>query len=349
MRRLGVVPHDLRRVPHGLFSEQVVQEFLNPLGFFDEVFFFVPFIEEEVDEYGLRVIPTTEKTLCRNIIELKIDLVRAHGGKKCCDWVCNNKVLGVPVMVSTHDERENYINPSIAKADAVLYSSAKVKRHVLRYFKNEERLWHLPAKVDFRQMKTLPSNPRAAELDQKFPFKYKILQVGRKAPEKNINTLMKAVQLLGDDFCLVALGRGSLEMWEKLQALAASLDIEDRCFLHERVPHDEVSFYMNWATCVCNPSHSEGHSRAILEALACEAVVVTSAIESNEYLTHGVNALCLEDTVDYERLARLLKEACVNKSLREKLSGEARAAAAPFEKRLIDQIEVDYFKKLMER
>lgn len=346
MKRLGVVTHDLRRIPKGLFSDDVVKEFLNPKGFFDEVYQLTPYVDNKVFEHGMTIIPTPLNQYKKIVKALNLNMVRAHGGKKCCDLVCNNKIKGVSVMVSVHDERPSYINPSIAKADVVLYSSIKVKRHIRRYFKNIDKLWPLPAKVDFTQMK--PLNLDNSKLNKMYPFKYKVLQVGRKAKVKNIDTLIQALSILGEDYCLIAIGRSSPIDLKLLQAMVKSFGVKHRCLLKDRIFHNEIPKFMNWATCICNPSRSEGHSRAIIEAMACGAVVVTSAIESNSYIKNKINALLVNNVEDPKELAEAISLACTDSVLRKTIKSNSRDCVKQFEKKHIDTIEVEYYRKALQ-
>src|SRR5574341_2630042 len=88
----------------------------------------------------MKVINTRPEQLKSRLKELKIDMVRAYGGYWACDMACNNKVSGVPVVVSVHDTSPGLLHNSIKRADAVICMSSAVKQLVLSKVKQSDRV-----------------------------------------------------------------------------------------------------------------------------------------------------------------------------------------------------------------
>ena len=116
----------------------------------------------------------------------------------------------------------------------------------------------------------------------------------------------------------------------------------------ESVKNEDLSYYFSWADCMCTPSRWEGFGIVFIEALACEAVVVTSNIgPMNEFIKHKYNGLLVKDYENAEALAGMIKLACIDKELQKKIKNNARKSVEVFEKSNIDVLEVDYYKKVL--
>ena len=321
-----------------------LEEYYNPLSFFDEVYLLSPLEKEERHELGMNIIPTKPKQLKKRIIELNINVVRAYGGYWACDMACNNKVNGVPVVVSVHNTNPEILYNSIKKADVVFCMSKAVKKLVLTKFKHSDRVWILPNRVNFNVMRPYPDD-EFVDLNKKYPFKYRILHVGRKTKQKNLDTLINALKILGDEYCILAIGMGDNEQYVEL---AEDLGIAEQCYFIESINNEELGCYYSWADCMCTPSRWEGFGVVFIEALACEAIVVTSDIAPmNEYIEHMKNGLLVKDYENPQALAEVIKVACNDKQLREAIKRNARKSVERFEKSRIDKHEVNYYKQVL--
>ncbi len=342
--RLAVIPSDpLEAYKHkGIASW--LEDYYNPLHFFDEVYLLSPLEKEEGYEFGMNIIPTKPKQLKSRIRELNVDIIRAYGGYWACDMACNNRVNGVPVVVSVHDTNPKILHNSIKKADVVFCVSEAVKELVLAKFKKPDRVWILPNRVNFNVMRPY-SKSELADLDNNYPFKFRILHVGRKSRQKNLDTLVKALKILGKEYYLLAIGRGNTDEYVRL---AKEEGVIERCHFIESIKNEELARYYSWADCMCTPSRWEGFGIVFIEALACEAIVVTSDIAPmNEYIKHRENGLLVKDYENPQALAEAIKVACNDAQLRNHIKKNARRSVERFEKSRIDKLEVDYYKKIL--
>ncbi len=346
MRRLAVIPSDplVAYKRKGLSSK--LKDYYNPLNFFDKVFLLSPLEHEEKREFGMDIIPTRSKQLKRRIRELKVDIVRAYGTYWPCDMACDNKVNGVPVVVSVHDRRPERLHDSIKKADIVFAVSEDSRKLVLSKFNEPDRIWMLPNRVDFNIMRPSPEDG-AADLNGQYPFKFKILSVGRRSEEKNLDNLIKALKILGEEYCLISIG-GNGDGTDEYMRLAEEQGVIERCYFIGPVENEELSRYFSWADCMCNPSRSEAMSLALIEALACGAVVITSDIAARGVnIEHMKNGAIIKDHENPMAIADMIKAVCNGRKTRETLKSNARRSVEQFEKSRIDKLEVAYYKRIL--
>ena len=344
MKRLAVIPNDpLEEYKKSGYIG--LEQYYNPRHFFDEVYALSPLEKEAKEEYGMRIIPTKFWQMKKRIRELRIDVVRAYGGYWPAKMACDYKVSGVPAIVSVHDTNPERLCSSIKKADCVFCVSQAVRNLVLTKFKDPQRAWVLPNRVDFNLMRP-HDNSEFTKLNQRYPFKYRILHVGRQHPVKNLDTLIKALKILGDEYCVIA--AGSINNLED-SLLAHREGVWQRCFFIGPVRNDELPLYYSWCDCMCTPSRREAFGVVFIEALACASAVVTSDIAAiNEYMRHMYNGLLVKDYENPLALAEAVKLACTDSKVRSILKSNARKSVEQFEKSKIDALELDYYQQAME-
>jgi glycosyltransferase involved in cell wall biosynthesis len=345
MKRLAVIPSEniSQYISKGHTASKLAS-YYNPGRFFEKVYLLSPREEDNPDLLGMEVIKTKPTELQRRIKGLNIDVVRAYGGYWACNMACNYKVNNVPVIVSVHDSRIGRLYDSIRKADVVFCMSDIVKRTVMRKYMNTDNIWVIPNRVDFDVMYKRPGK-EIRDLQIKYPYKFKILHVGRKVYEKNLDTLIHAVKLLGDDYGLVAVGPGDRERYMNM---AYELNVQEQCHFLDAVDQAELSRYYSWADCMCTPSRSEGFGIVFIEALACSSVVITSDIAPmNEYIKDGKNGILIKDYECPSCLARAIRYVCNNDYLRSVLGEAARESVKKFEKSRIDKLEASYYQKVL--
>ena len=343
--RLAIIPND----PVDLYLKSGygagwLKAYFNPARFFTEVYSLAPY--EQVDGALVGVIPrpTPAERLPQALQTLGIDVVRAYGGAHPCEIACSHKVPGIPVVVSVHDTTPELLHPSIVDADVVLCVSEAVRRLALSRV-GHDRVWLLPNRVDFSVMR--PRTPdETADLAVKYPYKYPILHVGRRSVQKNLDNLIRALAMLGSEYCLVAAGRGSLDEYSRL---AADLGVRDRCFFVDAIANEELPRYFSWARCMCNPSRWEGMSIVLIEALASGAVLVASDIpEISESVHDGDNGVLIKDFENPGAIAAAIRTACTDETLRTQVRGRARKSVEQFERSRIDALEAGYYAKVLE-
>lgn len=129
--------------------------------------------------------------------------------------------------------------------------------------------------------------------------KQTILFLGNLEPVKNIKVLIDAVFLLLTNAVLVIVGKGSLR--SDLEHYTALRKIKQRV-VFAGTTNDVRSFY-HTADVFVLPSHSEGMSNTLLEAMSCGLPVIGSDIPAiRDIIVHGQNGYLFQKD-DPEELA----------------------------------------------
>ena len=345
IRRLAVVPSDPLQAYVEKGRADLLQSYYNPCSFFDEVYCLSPLEKTAGFRYGMHVIPTSPEHFAESLRELEIDIVRAYGGYWACDLVCTNKVEGIPVVVSVHDKRQSWLHDSILEANYVLTVSNVVRELVLSRGLPQEKIHYLPNRVDLSVLKPISDELLERKFKAQYPGKHRILHVGRKSKEKNLDTLIRALAELGPEYVCIFVGRGELKPY---QLLAKQNGVLEQCYFVGSVQNAELAAYYSFCDCMCTPSRSEGFGIVFIEALACEAVVITSDIgPMNEYITDGVSGILVKDFERPAAIAEAVVQACTDHKLRSTIRLNARKAAEPFSKDKIDRLEVSLYRQFL--
>ncbi|MDD2273743.1 MAG: glycosyltransferase [Desulfuromonadaceae bacterium] len=345
-RRLAVVPSDPLAAYDAKGNSYFREDYYNPNNFFSETFCLSPLEDKEHFKYGMHVIPTTAEQLPGRIRDLGIDVVRAYGGYWACDYACENKVEGVPVVVSVHDTNPKILHESIHKADYVFAVSQAVKNLLIEKGVSQSKISILPNRVDLNIFRYMSDTQKKLEFSRLFPGKYRVLHVGRKTEQKNLDTVIRSLPYLGSDYSAIFIGIGDKFKYEQL---AKDLNVIDRCYFIDSVPNINMASYYSFCDCMCTPSRWEGFGIVFLEALACQAIVVTSDIAPmNELIIDGYNGLLVKDYESPNEMAKTIKVACTDTYVRSHLFANARNVTAKFDKQAIDQLESNLYEHIIE-
>jgi glycosyltransferase involved in cell wall biosynthesis len=273
--------------------------------------------------------------------KLQPDVVRAYGGFWPADLACRNRLRGVPVVVSVHDTNPDLLHRSVRYADVVISVSEAVRKLLLGAGVERDRIRLLPNRVDMAIFKPMGGDPGIRELDARFPAGRRILHVGRKCEQKNLDTLIRAISELPNVYHAIFVGLGDKEPYE---ALAHELGVEQQCHWVPAVRNTELPLWYSWCDCMCTPSRWEGFGIVFIEAAACGAAIVTSDLAPmNEYLRDGENATLVKDHESPQALAGAIRKTCEDREYRARISAGAVHAACPFERTRIDQKEAKIY------
>lgn len=174
-----------------------------------------------------------------------------------------------------------------------------------------------------------------------------ILYAGRLEPEKNLSRLVDALADLKDLTArLVLLGDGSLRRALERQARAAGVDAT---FLGV-VPHGELPRHFQAADCFVLPSLTEGHPKALIEAMACGLPCAASARGGiPSILEDGVTGV-LFNPEDVKDIAWAIRRLLMEGAMAERLGERARIAAVSlYDVRSLLKGEVDFVQSMPTR
>ena len=182
----------------------------------------------------------------------------------------------------------------------------------------------IPGAVDTRRFH--PADERLVDRVLESP---RLLYHGRVDARKGILDLLRAVSVLSEegrnDFGLVVSGIGPDV--ESAKDLASDLGLSGRVEFAGYAPYDETPEVYRKAEVFVSPTHAEGFSNTILEAMATGLPIVsTRAVGVVDCLTGGEDALLVEPG-DHEALASAIGRVLDEPGLRRRLAENALAEA----------------------
>ena len=146
------------------------------------------------------------------------------------------------------------------------------------------------------------------------------IYVGRLEPEKNLERLIDALRRLPTPARLTVVGDGSRRAQLERRAASAGVHVEFRGVL----PHGELPAYLHRADVFVLPSLTEGHPKALIEAMACGLACVASARGGNLTLIEdGVTGL-LFDPESVDAMAAAIDRVLADRELARRLGDAAR-------------------------
>ena len=327
------------------YSYQHLEGYYNPGNFFDEVYCLSPW-KSQCDQFGkIKCICARPRNFKKIIKQISPNVVRGYGGFWCADWIAISKVSGIPTVVSLHDTNPALMFKTIKCADMVVCMSEAVRQVAVKKFGfNPNDLLILPNRVNTNLFKKTIDKQKFHELNFRFGSGKHILHVGRKSEEKNLETVIWALQFLEDDFSCIFVGRGNSN---KYKELAKEIGVDRRCFWVESIKNEELPLWYSWCDCMCTPSKWEGFGIVFIEAAACEAVVVTSNIAPmNEFFDES-NAVLVDDYTNAHDIANAIRFATSKKDVVKNIKKKAREVGVRFSKDVIDNYEIGLYKKAM--
>jgi glycosyltransferase involved in cell wall biosynthesis len=322
-----------------------LERYYNPGAMFAEVVALSPRERGQRRAHGLTIVGVPERDFGRVLRKVGPDAIRAYGGGWPADLVCRHRPAGTPVLVSVHNVHPLAASRAVRYADLVLCVSGAVERRVRSLGTPPSRLRRLPNRVDTEVFRPQPDPARQLALHARFPAGRWILHVGRRVEQKNLDTLIRALALLPQDYGAVFVGQGDREPYA---ALAEALGVGVRCVWVDAVANSELPLWYSWCDVMCTPSRWEGFGIVFIEAAACGAAIVTSDLAPmNEYLRHDESACLVADYENPGALAAAVRHVCEDDAYRRRLSAGAVKAAQPFDRRAVDAAEVAIYRETL--
>lgn len=215
---------------------------------------------------------------------------------------------------------------SYRSADAIVAVSRFLARQAVKFRGSDRGVHVVPNGLDMEDASCMPqrvSHPKV------HGSKFKLLYVGRLAPEKGIHVLLESLaHLPRDSFELTIVGAGQ-EM-DKLLALSRSRGLEQFVRFVGSVRKEEVWGYYRDADLLVVPSISEGQGVVIIEAMAIGVPVIASRVGGiPELVEHGTNGF-LFTAGDSVGLARLIEYCARDYRLLRRISDKARESSRAF-------------------
>jgi glycosyltransferase involved in cell wall biosynthesis len=341
---LGVIPNDRLDDYEAKGIGSWLARYYNPRALFDRVYCLSPVEERRGMRHGMLVMPTRSRQLPRRVRRLGVEVLRAYGGGWTTEFMLRSRDSGVPMVASVHTTDPASLSRRIVEVDFVICASHVVADLVRAQGVEEGRIRILPNRVDRDRFRPDPSDRAAEALRSRYPWRHRILHVGRRSPEKNLDTVIAGVARLGPEYGLLAIGPGD---YRQYRAQADALGVANRCCFLGAVANETLPSYYRWCTCLCGPSRWEGFGLVFIEAMACGAAVVTSDIRPmTEYIQDGVNGILVKAFEDPEAVAAAIAKAC-DGPVRGVLSDAARRSTSQFAVEVVDSMEAGLYEEIL--
>ena len=148
---------------------------------------------------------------------------------------------------------------------------------------------------------------------------FRLVTVGRLVEVKNKGVLIEAIaRIRGVPVELVIIGDGPLR--SELEARAAALGVASRVRVPGFVPN--LADALREADAYALPSHSEGCSLSLIEAMAIGLPVVASAVPGNEEVLTGMSQSALVPPASVEGWARAIEKLALSSDSERAALGE---------------------------
>ncbi len=156
--------------------------------------------------------------------------------------------------------------------------------------------------------------------------RFDLVYIGRLSYVKNVDALLEAVKRLGLTIAIVGgpLPHEIGSKYNETENLKNKFgDLDGRIHWLGRIDNEELPVIINQAKCFVLSSLSEGHPRALIEAMACGLPVIgTDVFGIQDVLQHEVTGyLCDTDT---DSIASAIKTVLAQPSSMEKMGANAR-------------------------
>jgi glycosyltransferase involved in cell wall biosynthesis len=344
LRTLVIFPSDPIR-SYELAGIDWLERYYNPDGFFNKVYIL------DVSEIGdrkiqnLDVIGMKGKNIVKMLKKLNPDVVRAYGGFFPADLACQNRSSKIPILISIHDSRPELIHKTVKFADMVICTSKIVARNAILNGVDLARIRILPNRIDTKIFHPIFDEKLIDPIAKKFPKGKHILHVGRKADEKNLDTLIRSLEYLPEEYFCIFVGQGDKTPFVNI---ANEIGVSNRCYWIESIKNSELPKWYSWCDCMCTPSRFEGFGIVFIEAAACGCRIVTSDIAPmNEYLKNGKSACLIKDYENPKELAESIFKICEDDKLSKILTQGAIEVAKKFDKDIIDKKEIEIYQEVL--
>jgi glycosyltransferase involved in cell wall biosynthesis len=230
-------------------------------------------------------------------------------------------------------------------ADRVQAISQEIADELAAASVRAERIVRIPNGIDLQAFGTVDEAERR-QLRRELKLDTErliVLFLGRLATYKGLDDLMNAWSEhgLAHEALLLVVGPQAVDHPAGLLTSQPGVEIRGA----SAQPQD----YLHACDVFVLPSHAEGMSNALLEAMACgRPAIATNVGASAEMLDHGRAGLVVPPQSPAE-LASSLKRLLLDGELRDALGGAARERSKTYSiERVVDSIEQEYFRLLSE-
>jgi len=169
------------------------------------------------------------------------------------------------------------VKPSAKKSEIILTVSEFSKKEILEWLSiDENKVISIYNGVD-ENFKKINDLELLNKIKQKYDLPEKfVLYIGNQKPHKNVETLIKSMQHVNEDICLVLNGK----LNERCNKIIVEAKLENRIKFIGYVEEIDLPYLYNLASVFVYPSYYEGFGLPPLEAMACGCPTLVSNVTS---------------------------------------------------------------------
>jgi len=348
MKTLIVVPNDpLQSYEDAGYPD--LTEYFNPKLYFDRVICYSPWEianAYKTKKYGMEIVPTfkhDKKTSylskpAQYVIEkYKPIAIRCYDLRAAAAIGIYEK-LPVPVIISVHDTNYQRIPEKMPYADKWITKSYAVKSFLENLKIDNNKISVIPNGIDLNIFKSQKETFNSSIISQFIGRQKIVLCVGRWSKQKNQTTLLQAMKFLPEEYQCIFIGHGIPD------------HIKHQSFYsQENVKNKHLPKLYSTCSCMCVPSLWEGFGIVFVEAMACEAIVITSDLAPmNEYIVDGVNGFLVKNPLNPEELSDTIALACnLHGNQKHAIGKAARESIKQFSKEFVMEQELELYEKII--
>lgn len=289
---------------------------------------------------------------------IKLIHILHHKAFKSCDIIKTNQMFGSDIalkcakyhdkpffsrfgyMLSEFEQNENreyqkFIdleNQVFEDADKIIVTTKSIKSKVEKRIKKRlNKIVIVPNYVDTNLFK--PQNNLIK--------KYDILFIGRIVEQKNLISLLKALDTINVNALII--GDGYL----RDELISQFIHLKERLTWKKCIPNNELPTIMNQSKLFILPSHYEGHPKILLEAMSCGmAVIGAKSPGIVELIKDRINGYLSE--TDFVSIRLAINKLLSKSDLRQSLGYSARESALNnFSLEKIVKLEYDLYSSIV--
>lgn len=196
------------------------------------------------------------------------------------------------------DAVETWLKDFMRKCQHIIVPSESMKEILISDYGLQDRYTVIPTGIDLEPYQAVDGNELRAR--KNWQNDKVLISIGRLAPEKNWDTLLRAASIVYQehpDLRLVLIGDGSDK--EVLQNLAAELGIAERVTFTGELPFTEVTLYLKAADIFGFASVTETQGLVTMEAMAAGLpVVAVDASGTRDIVDNGEQGFLVRNDAD---------------------------------------------------
>ncbi|HSL27602.1 MAG TPA: glycosyltransferase family 4 protein [Anaerolineales bacterium] len=239
-----------------------------------------------------------------------------------------------------------WLREYMQKCQHIVIPSESMRDFLVREYGLQENYTVIPTGTNLEPF--LRADGKSLRKKQGWQNETVLISIGRLAPEKNWDTLIRAfASAVGEqrNLRLVLIGEGPAK--GELQSLASELEISERITFTGALPFDEIPTYLKAADAFCFASVTETQGLVTIEAMAAGLpVVAVDGPGTRDIVKNGRQGFLVDN--DPEALAKGIKKLLTDPQRLKRFSENAIKKARTYDIERLGQRMIDVYKQAIE-